>query len=213
MPFIAFCSDLSKKMISLFSISIRLSPKDLPNVRRKCFVSCDVLLKETSTTKRLGYCLHCHRVFSLSWTKRHTRQIRNTDHNFSRFFNPDKMELYRQDITSEIELMYERGRLPSIPRSPQAPESSSRVDHLEREESALMDDNLEMVAHDVSLQEGNTSVSQPDEQRLHDIQREHECDCIKDCLLKTSFYRSEFDGYSFFYTCQNVDETSFQRFG
>ena len=151
-------------MASLFTISICLSPKDLPDVRRKCFVSCDVLLKETSTIKRLGYCLHCHRVFSLSWTKRHTRQIRNSDHNFSRFFNPDKIELYRQDITSEIELMYEMGRLSSIPRSPQAPELSSHGDHLEREETALMDDNVEMAAHDVELQEHNTSVSQPDEE-------------------------------------------------
>ena len=60
-----------------------------------------------------------------------------------------------------------------------------------------MDDNVETVEHVVELQEQNTTFSQPDEKRLHDIQREHECDCIKDCLLKASFYRSEFDGHHF----------------
>ena len=70
-------------------------------------------------------------------------------------------------------------------------------------------DIREMVANVVELQEGNTSVSNPDEQRLHDIQREHECDCIKDCLLKTSFYRSEFDGHKFLTLAKTLMERVF----
>ena len=124
--------------------NIRTSPSDYARIARNGFIRCDILLHQTKTIRYLGYCLHCHKIFSLSWSKKHSRAMRNAAVDVSRFFKPDKVEHYRQDILSELELLYENGRFSSSSTSTERTTNSQTTLHV-GPEIACFDDRSPVV--------------------------------------------------------------------
>ena len=103
-------SSISNQMTLPFTIDIHLDATDFAQVSRSGYVSVDCRSPESDNTETLCYCLHCKRVFSLSWSQKHLKRVRRTTPNVSGFFNAEKVELYRRDIISELQLRCESGR-------------------------------------------------------------------------------------------------------
>ena len=171
-----------------FSATIHLDPKDIPRVRKNGFVACEVFVPVSSVPKQLGYCLHCKRVLSLSWTLKQARRLRIAEFNFWCCFNEDKVKLYHRDILSDIELRQEKGVSPwSIPRQISAtsfPECQVGQDDLLEQ----TDCGEETIEFDDTLQEDrNDGPSEWDGQSQPNIQVEEDCGRVLDCLLRGSF--------------------------
>ena len=94
-----------------FSINIHLEAADFAKIRRSGYISVECRSPPSPLTKCLGYCLHCKRVFSPSWTQKHLKRVRETIENTSKLFIVEKVELYRRDIITELQLQNERGRV------------------------------------------------------------------------------------------------------
>ena len=182
-----------------FTSHIFLDPKDHKRIIRNGYISCDVFLSGSTRPRCMGYCLHCKRLFSLSWATKHTRRLRRRMGDVTRFFNPDKVDFCREDIRSELELLFENGRF-------------SRQSH-EFNECVISDGNVDVQtvnrlesedcpneSHelgDANSERGAQAVS-PDKQSRRTEDLEHDCASIRDRLLKCSFYHSEFDSEKIF---------------
>ena len=131
---------------------------------------------------------------------KHTRRLRVAGRVLSHFFNEDKVQLYRQDILSEVELLHERGRFSSIDSPPQSSGTSFQEGRMGREDLIEQSgDGAENMACDEELRQEpqDQTLSDTDGRSRHDVQLEREQECVLDCLLRGSFYRSEFDGDKF----------------
>ena len=130
----------------------------------------------------------------------------------SRFFNPDKVDFYREDIRSELELLFENGRF-----SRQSHEfneyviSEGNVD--DQTVNRLESEDCPNESHelgDANSERGAQAVS-PDQQSRRTEDLEHDCASIRDCLLKCSFYHSEFDSEKFLVMAETMMDKVFSR--
>ena len=177
---------------------IHIAPSDFPPIARNGFIRCDVLLHETKTIRHLGYCLHCRRIFSLSWSKKHSRWLRNASVDVSLNFKLDKVELFSLDILSELELLFEKGRFSFRSTSTQRRANSQTTAHLDNV-SSIFDEQVPLV----NTQETRTSDSL--QLPIQDVSSRNNNDSyfnsihesIQECLLKYSFCGSEFDAEEF----------------
>ena len=204
-----FCY-LLKQMTLPYSPTIQLLPSDLPRIIRNGFIHCDIFLVETTSIVHLGYCLHCKRIFSLSWAKKHSKRLRNASLDVSRLFKADKVDLYRQDILSELELLFENGRFSRNSFSVE------RVDVLRHRFDAgsadlpgvYESDCFEHLQVDQSS-EPSEAIPQQDSQTDPSDESDRRYECIQECLLSSSFYGSEFDAHKFLRLTESMMNTTF----
>ena len=117
----------------------------------------------------------------------------------SRFFNPDKVVFYREDIRSELELLFDNGRLSRRTQEHNEcviSDGDFDVQTVNQLEPEVCPD-LRRELGDANRERDPQTVS-PDQQSRRTEDLEHDCASIRDCLLKSSFYHSEFDSEKFF---------------
>ena len=185
---------LFKQMSLPFTLTINAGPSHFSQIRRSGFIICDLSTPGSTTPKRLGYCLHCKRLFSLSWVREHARRLRNKAVNISGFFNEDKVELYRHDIISEVEVGFPKFRFSSrdgAPHDGRFTLGNSVEQHLEtdRLDEQVIDQSHRPVHCSGSPSIPVSELSQVDESAFC---TEHDLECAKESLLTDSFFRSEF---------------------
>ena len=148
----------------------------------------------------------------MSWAKRHSRRLRNTSLGVSSLFNPDKAELYREDIKSELELFFENGRFSRVTHEHQGPGIS------EGQLEALCTNSIDCDHHSFEtptpgdlLEPASPAVTPEGQRSRQNDDFEHECASIHDCLLKSSFYHSEFDSEKFLVMAETMMDKVFSR--
>ena len=180
---------------------------DYTHIRQYGFIKCDYAQPHMRRPKQLGYCLHCKRLFSLSWAQQHSRRLRGMIGEISAFFNEEKVPLYCHDISSDLELRVANGRVwSSTGQNENAdplidPNGNGQFvpDQLNNPLSGLKDQpNLSSTP----LPSAPVQVPTDDEQG--DVHSQQAFECAQDCILKDSFYRSEFDGERFLSIAESV---------
>ena len=195
-----------------YLVHISLEQKDFNRIYRNGFIACDVLLCGTTRPRHFGYCCHCKRLMSLTWAKRHAKSLKNASHDITRHFKPDKSELYRGDIHSELELFFEKGRFSRPSREGQRRGiSEGQRGDLGANRNDWNDCSLERCepvdVHEQAVQ----GVSPQGRQSHEDEDFEHECASVLDCLLKCSFSHSEFDSEKFLVLADTLMEKVFSH--
>ena len=184
-------------MSSPFKADIHLNDRDFMSIRRSGYISLDLWTPQRPIPTRMCYCLHCKHVYSLTWTQKHLKRIRNSI-NVSGLFNPDKVELYRNDIFSELQLMNERRRFSSPRQSRMFLPLPLRDDPAAWETIGTNQAGIEAFSRDGLEQDCSEQLMReegPSDDSDNDTVQEMEP--VIECLLKNSFFRSEFEGEKF----------------
>ena len=194
-----------------FSLTINAQPQHFSQIRRSGFIICDLSSHRQTPPKRLGYCLNCKKLLSLSWAREHSRRLRNKGVNVSAFFKEDKVELYRLDIFSEAEILYEKtvsSRTTSAPR-----DNGVLFEPIcnDRPETGGFDQPTATPGHRQHSLSSIPAISVRDVSECEetDPTLEQEIDCARECLLRDSFFRSEFHGDRFLSLAETVTNKLF----
>ena len=193
-----------------YSATIQLLTSDYPRIARNGFILCDVFVFETCKTMHMAYCLHCRRIFSFSWTKKHSRRLRMTSVDVARFFKEDKVDLYRQDILSELELLFENGRFSRSSCSVERSVAFQRPNEDGDESLAVFNETVGFrLGQDVPPLEQDELDQPPGAQTDPLAEADQRFECFQECLLNSSFYGSEFDGQKFLCLAESMFNTGF----
>ena len=181
-----------------FIFHIDLLPTDFPRIRRNGFIKCEFVPPDSSTPKQMGYCIHCKKLFSVSWAGKHYRRLRNNDPNFS-LFKPEKVDLYRADIVSELESLVEKGRASHEhfgprPRQLGPVESACPSVDITIPDNTVLGQTCQTISTSQTLHSGRDHGFSDE---TLDGSSEQDLECVEEGLLKESFCLSEFDGEKF----------------
>ena len=113
--------------------------------------------------------------------------------------------MYRRDIVTEVELMHERGRFSSLPRSRTWRPAQERLS-AENTPTSSCDDSFLDLNDDAHLPSDQHLVDDTDEieDESPDPVLSHECECVEHCLLSDSFFGSVFDADKFSFLSQAI---------
>ena len=196
-----------------FSLNIHASPTDYAQIRKYGFIKCDFTHPHLMTPMQLGYCVHCKRLFSLSWAKEHSRRLRRKVSDLSTFFNDEKVALYCFDISSELEIRMGKSLLSTTQPNGNSPPHLDQSDGEQICQGALNDP--------LDLPRDHLPCSSPSVHYVPDIaptscdsdgiNSEQTFECALDCILKDSFRLSEFDGEMFLSLAQSIMDKLFSR--
>ena len=130
--------------------------------------------------------------------------------NVSLLFNEDKVEWYRLDIRSEVELRFEKLTSLSTPSAPLdspiiCPSDEHCLDTDPFDQSRVAPDHQQASLSSIPT----TSVPEVSPVEESDLTYEQEIECARECLLKDSFVRSEFHGGRFLSLAETVTNKLF----
>ena len=191
-----------------FTVDIHLQEGDFVRIRRCGYIALDIWTSQSHLPKRWCYCLHCKRVFSLSWTQKHLKHLKQSIANISVLFKEDKVELYRQDIVSELHLHFERRNVGSRPLESRPTRAPTLQDDEHVDEIVPVDQTADKRQYDDGIHpEEQERLLQP-ETTAEDFDNDTvpEIEPALDCILKNSFVMSEFVGDKFLRLSESVME-------
>ena len=95
-----------------FSFVFHVEPTDFRTIMKNGFISCLVTFQAPRiVTKRTGFCFHCKELLSYNGALKHSKQLVEKQHvDLSRLFCVEKVDFYKQQITSDVELLWEKWR-------------------------------------------------------------------------------------------------------
>ena len=124
------------------------------------------------------------------------------------FFNEEKVDLYKLDIISELEVLI--AKCPSYSTQPEpANEHVLEPKDVFSVDGVVFEEATGTPGHQQSSFSGMPSISVPEvsEDEESRLRSEHEFECARECLLNDSFYRSEFQEDKFLSGRNNDKQT------
>ena len=97
-------------MSSPFSIFFHTEKTDHRAIWKNGFIACSVRFQAPRlVSKRMGFCLRCKELFSYNGALKHSKQLVDKHQvDLSRLFHVEKIDFYKQQITSDVERLWEK---------------------------------------------------------------------------------------------------------
>ena len=170
-----------------FSLIVSAKQSDFRSIRKNGFIACQVyFLVPRVVSKRLGFCLHCKELLSYNGALKHCKQLAETQKvHFSSLFCPEKLDFYKQQIFSDVDLLWERWSQKEGVLSKDSTETSRGCDSetLFGEEVYSQHDTSHMAEESCTAEPSSQCTVSDSDVVEQDPLFEEQWDCLEECLL------------------------------